>query len=277
MLYKEATLMRLENLTSLDKKELAPYRTLRRPLEHFTQGFFVAEGEKVVRRLLESGLQVYSLLCTPEWFACLSPDLGGRDITVYAGTKELLQTIVGFHLHQGIMAVGRVPQSPPLETFIKTDTKAHLFVALDGLVNAENVGVLVRNCAAFGVDGILVGETSSSPYLRRAVRNSMGTVFKLPVFHTDDLATVLRWLGEKSYQTIAAHPHHSTPLESISLHEKICVVFGSEGTGISGTILQACSGQVCIPMMNNTDSLNVASASAVILYEISRRRDDAGK
>ena len=263
--------MRVEHLTSLDRKELTPYRTLRRPLEHFTKGYFIAEGEKVVRRLLESGLETVSILCTPEWFDRLSTKFDKGALTVFVGEKDLLRTIVGYHLHQGIMAVGKVPESPPLETFLHAERVSLLLVALDGLANAENVGVLVRNCAAFGVDGILVGETSSSPYLRRAVRNSMGTVFKLPVFHTDNLASVIRGLHDLSVQTIAAHPHHSTPLEQLRLNKKICVVFGSEGGGISDAVLGACEERAAIEMMNDTDSLNVASASAVFLYDISRR------
>jgi tRNA G18 (ribose-2'-O)-methylase SpoU len=265
--------MVVEHLTSLDSKELAPYRTLRRPMEHFTKGYFVAEGEKVVRRLLASGLETLSILCTPEWFELLSLKPRETNLTVYIGAKDLLETIVGYNLHQGIMAVGRVPQPPPLETFLTNRRESLLLVALDGLVNAENVGVLVRNCAAFGVDGILVGETSSSPYLRRAVRNSMGTVFKLPVYHTLDLASTIRGLREKSIQTIAAHPHESASLENIRLGEKICIVFGSEGTGLSDTVLHACEESAGIPMMNGTDSLNVASASAVFLFEINRRKN----
>ncbi len=268
--------MLVEHLTSLDRKELTPYRTLRQPLEHFAKGYFIAEGEKVVRRLLESGLKTLSILCTPEWFERLSEKFPQGDLKVFIGEKDLLRTIVGFHLHQGIMAVGKVPEPPLLETFLDNERTSLLLVALDGLANAENVGVLVRNCAAFGVDGIVVGETSSSPYLRRAVRNSMGAVFKLPVFHTENLAAAIRSMHGKSVQTIAAHPHHSAALEQLSLGKKICLVFGSEGSGLSEAVLQACEKRAAIPMMNDTDSLNVASASAVFLYEISRRRATSG-
>ena len=263
--------MRVEHLTTLDKGELKLYRTLRQPVEHFEQGFFVAEGEKVVRRLLSSTLETLSILCTPDWLTALAPEIEERDISVYVGTKDLLGTIVGYNLHQGIMAIGRVPVSPPLASYLLTKQKI-LLVALDGLVNAENVGVVVRNCAAFGVDGILVGETSSSPYLRRAVRNSMGTVFKLPIFHRDNLASTLQEMKAASIQSIAAHPHASSTLGRVNLNDKLCIVFGSEGSGIRTEILKACDEQVAIPMKQQIDSINVASASAVFLYEISRSK-----
>ena len=176
-------------IQSLDVRGLEPYRTLRRPLEHIQKGIFVAEGEKVVRRLLDSPLKVVSLLLTPEWLDRYetSGKLSGTH-DIFIAPKELLETIVGYNLHQGIMAVGKVPPDPTLERVIASHDGRKLFAAIDGLVNAENVGVVVRNCAAFGVDAVIAGETSSSPYLRRAVRNSMGTVFTLPILHVGNLA-----------------------------------------------------------------------------------------
>ncbi|MEP0822267.1 MAG: hypothetical protein HRF44_05410, partial [Ignavibacterium sp.] len=162
--------MKITRVTSLDLQQLQPYRTLRRPEEHHRKGIFVAEGEKVVRRLLESKLKVFSVLLTPEWFDIYRSQLERRVPEVYVAPKQLVESIVGFPLHQGIMAVGGVPGLQTLETVIPDLQAPYFLAAIDGLTNAENIGVLVRNCAAFGVQAILVGETSSSPYLRRAVR-----------------------------------------------------------------------------------------------------------
>ncbi len=237
----------------------------------------MAEGEKVVRRLLSSGLEVSSLLITPEWLERLtvnSPTSIPDAAVVYVAPRALLESIVGFSLHQGIMAVGRVPASQSLDSGIASIRKPYLLTALDGLVNAENVGVVVRNCAAFGVDAIVVGETSSSPYLRRAVRNSMGAVFGMKIFHVTDLADALRTLRTDHGTTIlGAHPGGRTQLSQANLRESICIVFGNEGTGLSSRILAVCDELVAIPMMNSTDSLNVASASAVVLFEVRRQRD----
>jgi len=263
---------------ALDDKELQPYRTLRRPLEHFQQRIFVAEGEKVVRRLLDSSLEVVSLLMTPQWYETLSRTSNLETVTsshstkIYLADKHLLESIVGYNLHQGIMAIGKVPRERTLEEILASVKKPYLLVALDGLVNAENVGVVVRNCAAFGVDAILVGETSSSPYLRRAVRNSMGTVFQLPVVHLEHLADTLRELRQHDVRILGTTPKATVMLQQTNLRGNICIVFGNEGEGISRNILTLCSKFVAIPMRTGTDSLNVASASAVVLYEANRQR-----
>ena len=269
-------MLNIQHVTSLDLDELAPYRTLRRPLDHLEKGIFVAEGEKIVRRLVESSLSVISMLMTPHWYQLLVADLQKfivQTVTIYIAEKELLETIVGFPLHQGIMAVARVPEEHLLEDELKLASHPYLLVALDGLVNSENVGVIVRNCAAFGVDGILVGETSSSPYMRRAVRNSMGAVFHLPVIRTTDLAERLKNLEDKNgIRVVLANPSDGVPLDQADLSGDICLVFGNEGTGISNRILDMPFLRVSVPMKNDTDSLNVASASAVILYKASKEK-----
>lgn len=273
---------RIHRITSLELPELQPYRTLRRPLEHIRRGIFVAEGEKVVSRLLASDLTVVSILLTPQWYEALFPGAPStqfeipanlQDASIYVAEKELLESIVGFNLHQGIMAVANVPAGRPLEEIIGTLKRPHLLVALEGLVSAENVGVVVRNCAAFGVDAVIVGETSSSPYLRRAVRNSMGTVFRLPVLHVDDLSRCLKALRGSSATTIlAAVPGASETIHEIDLKRDLCLVLGNEDAGISPRILELCHRRVAIPMADGVDSLNVASASAVFLHEAAKAR-----
>jgi tRNA G18 (ribose-2'-O)-methylase SpoU len=263
---------------SLDEIDLQPYRTLRRPLEHQRNGIFVAEGEKVVRRLLGSSLEVLTVLLTPEWLEEYRPLLEQRPDTlrVYVAPKPVVEDIVGYNLHQGIMAVARIPQPLTLQETLAGIRPPALLVAVDGLTNAENLGVLVRNCAAFNADAVLVGETSSSPYLRRAVRNSMGTVFDLPVVHLVSLADSLHELrSNHSVRVIAAHPHtEQAELSQASMKGNCCIVFGSEGEGISASVLAACDELVAIPMREGVDSLNVASASAVFLYEAQRQRGE---
>jgi tRNA G18 (ribose-2'-O)-methylase SpoU len=263
------------NIQDLSAPELQVFRTLRQPTEHFRQGIFVAEGEKVVRRLLESPLPVASILLTPSWLDVLRSALEARrqPVTAYVAPKTLLETIVGFHLHQGIMAVGRVPEPATIESVLESSPHPFLFVALDGLTNAENLGVLMRSSAAFGTHAIIVGETSSSPYLRRAVRNSMGTVFTMPVVHSADLVSTLRGLQQRGITVIAAHPHMDRAiLPALDLTGDCCIVFGSEGEGISERVRSACDVQAAVPMQRNVDSLNVASAAAVFLYEVDRQR-----
>jgi tRNA G18 (ribose-2'-O)-methylase SpoU len=263
-------------ITSLDDPSLRPYRTLRQSVEQFRQGKFIAEGTIVVRRLLESNHEILSVLMTSEWLEEYRELLVARpeQITAFLGQKELLNTIVGYNLHQSIMALGKIPAKATLESVLTRMSSPRLFVAVDGLANSENLGVLVRNCVAFGVQTILVGETSSSPYLRRAVRNSMGTVFKVPVVHCKNLVETLTTLRRShGFKIVAAHPHEEDHnIQRVDFTDHCCVVFGSEGDGISPRVLSVCDIASAIPMQLGVDSLNVASASAVFLYEAMRQR-----
>lgn len=262
----------IHRITSLDLPELQPYRTLRRPQEHLTRGIFVAEGEKVVRRLLASRLPIISLLLTDDWLGQIGLEVQNLSADVYVADKALLMEIVGFRMHQGIMAVALVPKEPGLDELVQSSNPPRLFVALDGLVFAENVGVVVRNCAAFCVQGILVGPTSASPYLRRAVRNSMGAVFQVPVIHATSLSDSLRSLQTHGVSVILADAHTSTTLYDLDYRKDICFVFGNEDAGASTEVRAIATSIVRVPMKQGVDSLNVASASAVILGEVSRQR-----
>jgi tRNA G18 (ribose-2'-O)-methylase SpoU len=283
--------LRIQKVSSLDLPELVPYRTMRRSAEHEAQGIFIAEGEKVTRRLLESRFIVVSVVLPEKWLEDFRPLLETRseDFTVYLAEKELLESITGFSLFQGVLAVGKIPQIGSLDEILAKNQKPQLLVAVDELANAENLGALMRNCAAFGVQTLLVGETCSSPYLRRSVRNSMGTVFQLPIWEVkmaneavrvrrDDpakfsLAQTLCDLRARGIRCIAAHPRAGG--KNLSLADfsgDCCLVFGSEGNGISRVVLDACDESVAIPMANSVDSLNVGAAAAVFLSEVNRQR-----
>jgi len=271
----------VHRIGALDLPELAPYRTLKRPAEHEAQGIFVAEGDKVVHRLLASTLTVVSVLLPEHRLAEYEPGLQRRpeEFPVYAVTeKQVLEELVGFEMFQGVMAVAKIPLTCTLGELLVNCPSPRLFAAADGLTSAENIGVLVRNCAAFGVQALLVGETSASPFLRRAVRNSMGTIFQLPVIEAVNLGDSLQELRRQGVRCVAAHPHtDQRTLSDADFTEDCCVVFGSEGNGISAPVLAACDEAVAIPMPPTVDSLNVASAAAVFLYEASRQRSSPRK
>ena len=262
-------------IESAEASEIEPYRTMRRPLDHVTRGIFVAEGGFVVERLLASGLVVDSVLASEAWCQRLRPALVARPLAtrVFIAQQHVLEEIVGFRLHQGVMAIGRVPHPEPLPDILARSRGPWLLVALDGVTNPENLGIIVRTCAAFGATAMIVGETGASPWLRRAVRNSMGTVFSLPVVHTDDLAAAIRQLRSGGVTVVGAHPRaEGKAVASVDATQDCCVVFGSEGDGISDQVREACDILVAVPMRRNVDSLNVASAAAVFLYEIDRQR-----
>jgi TrmH family RNA methyltransferase len=217
-------------------------------------GHFVGDGWRVVRKMLDRGA-VARVLCTPEWLERLPPGVEAR-----TAPRERLDRLVGFRLHQGIMALGRIPPPGP--------ARGSFFVALDGLSNAENVGAVLRSCAAFGVDGVLVGPTSASPWLRRAVRVSLAAPLQVPVHPVDDLALAVRPLN-----AWAAHihgPRHD--FRQVDFRGSCCIVLGGEDRGVTEPVLRACRGTIYIPMADGWDCLNVAASAAVLLAEAARQR-----
>jgi len=268
-------MLHVQTIESFDLPELQPYRTMRRQEEHKAQGIFVAEGEKVVRRLLESKFSVCSVLLPEKWLADLKPLLQARadEIQVFVAEKKLLESLTGFSMYQGLLAVGKIPAPESLDEILARSPKPRLLVAVDGLSSAENLGALVRNCAAFNAQALVVGETSCSPFLRRAVRSSMGAIFHLPVAQVSGLAEAVHGLTRCGIRCIAAHPHiEGRTLSQADFTGDCCIVLGSEGHGISPPVLAACEESFAIPMPATVDSLNVGSAAAVFLYEANRQR-----
>jgi tRNA G18 (ribose-2'-O)-methylase SpoU len=301
--------LRIQKISALDLPELAPYRSLKRSAEHAKLGIFVVEGDKVLHRLLDSDFTIVSVLLLAERLAEFEPQLRARpekEIAVFVCDKPVLAELVGFELYQGVLAIAKIPPPLSLEKILAGSPHPRFFVAMDGLANAENVGALMRNCVAFGVQALLAGETCSSLFLRRTVRNSMGAIFKLPVLelaepdstrwgerpreplkttpdgspgvspHRSNLVQTLLALRARGVRCIAAHPHTDKKvLSQADFTGNCCVVFGSEGHGISPQVLAACNECVAIPMANEVDSLNVSAAAAVFLYEVNRQRSKA--
>ena len=268
-------MIHVESIESLDGPGLEPYRTMKRPLDHQRRGIFVAEGEKVVRRLLESPLSVDSLLLPPKGLQEFEPSLRrrGEEVRVYLAEKNMLESLTGFTFYQGVLGVGRIPVPTSVDDVLRSSPRPRLLAAVEGLSNATNMGVMVRNCAAFGVQGFILGEGCCSPFLRRAVRNSMGAIFRLPAVEVRSLAETLRRFRMEGIRCVAAHPRaKERRLPEADLSGDCCLVFGGEGFGLSPAILDACDGAVAIPMVSGVDSLNVANAAAIFLYEARRQR-----
>lgn len=275
------------HIDTLDIPEMDPYKSLRRPIEHLEQGIFIAEGEKVVTRLLESRLTVETMLLSQDWFDLYHPliEKNPHPIKVFIGKKKLLETIVGHSLHQSMMALAKVPAPITVEDLLSKNIEnlQKLYVLVDGIANAENMGVIVRNCVCFGVDALIVMPTSCDPYLRRSVRNSMGNIFQLPIVYLNTFTTDERHSGENGHlfeieklkqsgiKLYAAHPNpKSIHINEIHFSKQSCIVLGAEGPGVSQEILDLCDEFVSIPMKEGVDSLNVASASAVMLWEFQK-------
>ena len=266
----------IQTVQSIDLPELALYRTLKRVEEHERAGVLVAANHKVIKRLLASKFTVVSALLTPAWLEKLEPQLRARpeaELPVYVAEPKLLETITGYVMHQGALAVAKIPPLPDLATLLENSPRPLLLAAVEGLASAENLGAVVRSCAAFGAHILIVGETCGSPFQRRAVAGSMGTIFEQPVVRVENLAATLKTLRARGVHCLAAHPRaDAKKLATVDLRGDCCLLFGAEGPGLTDAALAACDDMVEIPMPSHMNSLNVAVAAGIFLYEATRQR-----
>lgn len=268
-------MLHIQTIQSLEMPGLELYRTLRRSEEHERAGVFVATNAKVVQRLLTTDYPLLSVLLTPAWLEKLEPQLRARpeDILAYIAEKKVVEEISGYQVHQGAFAAAKIPPQPSLEQLLQTSPRPLLLAAVESLSSAENLGAVIRNCAGFGVHFLIVGEKCCSPWLRRSVSSSMGGIFRQPLLRTDSLVQTLNTLRTRGIRCLAAHPRpDSQPVSAANFAGDCCLVFGAEGPGLTDATLAACDGAVQIPMTSSVDSFNVASATAVLLYEARRQR-----
>jgi tRNA G18 (ribose-2'-O)-methylase SpoU len=250
-----------------DDPRLVDYRHLKdRDLSAEGGGRFIAESERVVQRLLESRLAVHSVLVTRPRLETLAPVLRttGRDCPVYLAEQPLLNRIAGFPVHRGCLAVGQRPASAVIPL------QARTLLVLEDLVDADNLGASVRNAAAFGVDALVLSPRSADPFYRKAIRVAIGSTFTMPIVRLarwpDDLVALKRRLG---FQVLGAVvDDRALPLATVRRAERVALLLGSEGPGLSAEARAACDGLVTIPMAAGADSLNVATAGAVALYHL---------
>ncbi|MDI9401560.1 MAG: TrmH family RNA methyltransferase [Limisphaerales bacterium] len=267
---------RLRPVTSLLMPELEPYRMMKRSYDQHLQGIFIAEGEKVVSQLLRSRYRVLSALMPEKYYQRLQPlcDARREDFDIFLADKTLLKELTGYKYYQGVLAVGQIPARLSLQEAWERSPSPRFFMAVDELANPENLGTMIRNAAAFGVQTVIVGSLCCNPWLRRSVRSSVGNIFSINIVEGVEIRKAFAWLRSRSMQVIAAHPHaESHTLGSYQWPQgDLCLTFGSEGQGIPQAVLDTCSASVSIPMSNQADSINVACASATFLYDAWRLR-----
>ena len=235
-------------------------------------GFFIAEGSLVIRTLLTSSpfaASVRSLLLTPVRYEALAPVLEGLEAPVYVADQAVVNEVSGFALHRGALASVDRPVLPSVGALCAS---ASLVVMTEGVNDHENVGALFRNCAAFGVDAVVLDPTSCDPLYRRAVRVSMGHVLRVPFSVLPSSAAEgvasLRSLGfEVLGLTPAADAEDVRSLGDPAGGRRALVV-GAEGPGLSARVRAACDRLVRIPLVPGVDSLYVATAAAIALHEL---------
>lgn len=243
------------------------------------KGIFIAESPKVIRSALRAGCTPLSLLMAHRHIARQGREIIAccGDIPVYTADDEWLKQLTGYALTRGILCAMRRPQLPDAETICRD---ARRVAVLENIVDATNVGALFRSAAALNMDAVLVTPSCCDPLCRRAVRVSMGTVFDIPWTELgnspadwpDRGMARLRAMG---FHTAAmALSADSVPVDdpSIAAEDRLAIVLGTEGDGLSRRTIAACDYTVRIPMARGVDSLNVAAAGAVAFWQL-RRKD----
>ena len=261
--------MGIVHVASLDDPRLEDYRNVPDPELLRRRGVFVAEGRHVVRRLLtESRYTARSLLLTPaaaDGLADLSSRLDG--VPVFVVSQAAMNAITGFNIHRGCLAIGERPPLPPWQSLARD---ARRLVVLERVSNADNVGGIFRNAAAFGVDAVLLGPSCTDPLYRKAIRTSMGAALRLPFAAMEDWPLDLHRLKAQGFRLMALTPSaDARALDDIDASTATALLVGHEGTGLSDDALAAADVRVRIPMAPGVDSLNVATAAAIALYALS--------
>ena len=242
------------------------------------KGIFIAESPKVIKRALKAGYAPVSLLTERKHLEGQAKELLEllEDVPVYTADDELLEGLTGYALTRGVLCAMRRKPLPSVEELCKD---ARRVAVLEGIVDSTNVGAIFRSAAALGIDAVLVTPTCGDPLYRRAVRVSMGTVFQVPWTRIGETAADwpehgLQRLKSMGFQTAAmALSDDSISVEDPKLCkvEKLAIVLGTEGDGLSAKTIADCDHVVRIPMREEVDSLNVAAASAVAFWELRAR------
>lgn len=263
--------MPLIQIECLDDPRVAAYRNLK--LKNLQRGgeFFIAEGKKVVERLLDSDFQTASVFISEkrvdEWVGKVP-----ADVPLYFATQEVMSDLIGFDFHVGVVGCGVRRPSRSLEQLLPKDANRLTVVACPNCDNPENLGAIVRIGAAFGIDALLLGKSCCDPFARRVIRVSMGTAFKLPIVESRDLAADLLRLKEEWRFELAATVLDETAEQLDVAHRppRFGILMGNEDTGLDDLWTGLCERKLTIPMCRGTDSLNVSVAAGIILHHFTR-------
>ena len=246
------------------------FRSLRGKGGIFEKGLFIAESQKIVKKVLESSIEIASAFMTEEHFESFRTLFEERNdrTNVFLASKEEMEQIVGYPLHQGVMLACRIPENRPLLTTVQEWVMPWMAVALVAIADAENMGAIIRNAAAFGASAVIVDDQSCNPYLRRSVRVSMGTIVDMEIIRVPDLAAALHDLKTSQNVRIvgAALREDSHILSEVIPSGNTVIVFGSEGWGLRKSVAKECDMLAKIPMAPGIDSLNVAIASGIFMH-----------
>lgn len=271
--------MNIIEIDSLETKGLEPFfklteTQLRNRLDP-QMGIFIAESPKVIKVALDEGCVPVSLLMAKRHIDGDAQEIISRcpNIPIYTGEVDLLSQLAGFKLTRGVLCAFRRPSSRTVEAVVGTGRRV---VVLDTIADATNVGAIFRSAAALGMDAVLLTPTCCDPLNRRSVRVSMGTVFQIPWAYLGNEPSEwpgagmerLHGLGFKTAAMALSDNSVSIDDSQLMAEEKLAIIMGTEGDGLSSKTIASCDYVVRIPMFHQVDSLNVAAASAVAFWQL---------
>lgn len=264
----------LVRISDPDDARLADYRDLRdvemRKSLEVEHGLFLAEGEKVVRRAIEAGFTPRSFLMAERWVEGLADLLATTDAPCYVLTEALTEQVAGFHVHRGALASLERRPLPPVDAVL---AGARSVLVLEDIVDHTNIGAIMRSGAALGFDAVLLSPRCADPLYRRAIKVAMGAAFTVPWTRLPEWYGALPQFSAHGFTTVALTlADDAVPIEeAVAGLDKVALVLGSEGPGISPTWQAQADRRAIIPMRAGIDSLNVAAATAVACYVTARR------
>jgi tRNA G18 (ribose-2'-O)-methylase SpoU len=263
-------------ITDAADSRIAEFRDIRERDLVGRGGGFIAEGTVVLRMLARAhagkgGITAEKILLLENRVAGLADLLGefAADVPVYVADAGVLDAIAGFHLHRGVLALGRRAAAPSARQLLDTCSEPALVIVACGISNHDNIGSIFRNAAAFGAQSVLLDETSCDPLYRKALRVSVGAVLSVPYARGGSALSLLETLDEKGFAVWGLSPQGESDIRDIPADRRIALVTGTEGEGLPADILSRFR-NARIPQMPGLDSLNAATATGIALYEISR-------
>ena len=264
--------MQVHRITDLSSPQLRDYLGLTdvalRRVSEPAGGLYIAESAKVIARALAAGHRPRSVLLLEQWLPEVERLLADHDVPVFIGTAKLLEQLTGFEMHRGALASMHRPELADPADLLRN---ARRVVVIEDVVDHTNVGAIFRSVAGLGADAVLVTPRCADPLYRRSVRVSMGTVLQVPWTRLPDWpegAAVLKAAGFHIAALALADDAVSLEDFAVSPPERVAILLGAEGDGLSQPALAAADSIVTIPMLHGVDSLNVAAASAVALYAL---------
>jgi tRNA G18 (ribose-2'-O)-methylase SpoU len=231
-------------------------------------GLFIAEGARVIERAIATGYRLRSVVMTPDWLERTASSLAGSDATVYVAPEPVLHALTGFHVHRGALASVHRKPLPDLDALL---SGARRIALVENLVNHTNLGAIFRSATALGIEAVVLSPSSADPLYRRSVRVSMGAVFTLPYARAGSWPADIHAIRAAGFTVAALTPaSDAVSLDDVDVTalDRLAVMIGTEGDGLSAGAVAAADLAVRIPMSPGVDSLNVAAAASVAFWHL---------